>query len=722
MSDSDCVPLHVTLRTPVGTSDDLADKVAARLQKMTGREVTVEQRIDRRLHGAVLSIGGAKEIDIGLEGALKSLDKIMGALRDRIDDGEQPPSGAEVTSAIRGMEIGKGFVVRETNLRKLLSTLESGTVTVHLRVPVDPKVIEALRAKLSMAAGRELKIETKVMPRLDSRAVLLLGDDRKVQLDIPAAWLGELQSKVADVRNELLFAPPEDAGKHMSRMIDQTEAQLRVEEVVEVGSVMSVGDATAIVAGLKSVGSQEVVRFQNEVYGIAFTLSKNNVGCILLGPEERIQEGSPVMRTGRGLHVPVGEALIGRIVNALGQPIDGKGPIQAHAYRLVERKAPGVVRRRPVKEPLHTGIKALDALVPLGRGQRELIIGDRKIGKTTIAIDTIMAQRDSDVICIYVAVGQKASSIARVVQVLQQAGAMDYTIIVAALSNEQASFRYLAPYAGCAIGEEFMEDGKHALIIYDDLSKHAVTYREMSSLLKRPIGREAYPGDIFYIHSRLLERAAKMRDDLGGGSLTAIPIAETLAGDISAFIPTNVISICDGQIFLDGALFNEGFRPAIDAGLSVSRVGGAAQTPAMKKVAGRLRIDMAQYKEMATFVKFGAEVDKATLAQLTRGERGRELLIQDQHKPMSVEEETIILYAVTRGYLDDIALDLVPSFEEEFLTFVKDRYGAIVEQLAETKDLSPALERQIEIAIEAFRKKFVVDHPQTVEEYKSLVL
>lgn len=722
MSDSDRVPLHVTLRTPVGTNDDLAGKVAARLQKMTGREVTVEQRIDRRLHGAVLSIGGAKEIDIGLEGALKSLDKIMGALRDRIDDGEQPPSGAEVTSAIRGMEIGKGFVVRETNLRKLLSTLESDTVTVHLRVPVDSNAIEALRAKLSMAAGRELKIETKVMPRLDSRAVLLLGDDRKVQLDIPAAWLGELQSKVADVRNELLFVPPEDAGKHMSRMIDQTEPQLRVEEVVEVGTVMSVGDATAIVAGLKSVGSQEVVRFQNEVYGIAFTLSKNNVGCILLGPEERIQEGSPVMRTGRGLHVPVGEALIGRIVNALGQPIDGKGPIQAHAYRLVERKAPGVVRRRPVKEPLHTGIKALDALVPLGRGQRELIIGDRKIGKTTIAIDTIMAQRDSDVICIYVAVGQKASSIARVVQVLQQAGAMDYTIVVAALSNEQASFRYLAPYAGCAIGEEFMENGKHALIIYDDLSKHAVTYREMSSLLKRPIGREAYPGDIFYIHSRLLERAAKMRDDLGGGSLTAIPIAETLAGDISAFIPTNVISICDGQIFLDGALFNEGFRPAIDAGLSVSRVGGAAQTPAMKKVAGRLRIDMAQYKEMATFVKFGAEVDKATLAQLTRGERGRELLIQDQHEPMSVEEETIILYAVTRGYLDDVALDLVPSFEEEFLTFVKDRYGAIVEQLADTKDLSPALERQIEIAIEAFRKKFVVDHPQTVEEYKSLVL
>ncbi|RJQ53709.1 MAG: F0F1 ATP synthase subunit alpha [Actinobacteria bacterium] len=504
-------------------------------------------------------------------------------------------------------------------------------------------------------------------------------------------------------------------------MIEETEPQLKVEEIVEIGTVVSVGDGTALVTGLKSVGSQEVVEFQNEVYGIAFTLSRDQVGCILLGPEERIQEGSPVKRTGRGLHVPVGEPLVGRIVNALGQPIDGKGPIAAHAYRLMERKAPGVVRRQPVKEPLQTGIKALDALVPLGRGQRELIIGDRKIGKTTIAIDTILAQKGVGVICVYVSIGQKASSIARVVQVLRQAGAMEYTIVVAALPNEQPSFRYLAPYAGCAIGEEFMEKGKHALIVYDDLSKHAVTYREMSALLKRPIGREAYPGDIFYIHSRLLERAAKLRDDLGGGSLTALPIVETLAGDISAFIPTNVVSICDGQIFLDGGLFNEGFRPAIDAGLSVSRVGGAAQTKAMKKVAGRLRIDMAQYQEMATFVKFGAEVDKATLAQLTRGERGRQLLVQDQHAPMSVEEETIVLYAATKGYLDRVPLDLTAEFEQAFVAHVHERHPSMLEQLQETKELSPALEHQLDTALAAFGEQFATGHPES-EDVTPLVL
>ncbi len=721
MGDSKDHPLHVLLRTPVGMNGALASKVAARLEDVVGRPVTVEERVDRRLHGAVISLGGAHEIEIGLEDALKTLDSSMQELRRRIDSGEPPPSADEVIAAIEGLDVGKGFAVRETNLRKLLMTYEGNSLKVQLQSSVDEQTIQRLQQKLSAAAGRELALEVEIVPRLESRAVLLLGADRRIELDLPSRYLSGLRTKVLEGRDELLMAPPEDIGAHLSRMIEETEPQLEVEEVVEIGTVVSVGDGTAMVTGLSNVGSQEIVQFQNEVYGMAFTLSRNIVGCILLGPEERIQEGSPVLRTGRGLHVPVGELLVGRIVNALGQPIDGKGPIASHAYRLVERKAPGVVRRRPVKEPLHTGIKALDALVPLGRGQRELIIGDRKIGKTTIALDTILAQRDSDVICIYVAIGQKASSIARVVQVLQQADAMEYTIIVAALSNEQPSFRYLAPYAGCAIGEELMEDGKHALIIYDDLSKHAVTYREMSALLKRPIGREAYPGDIFYIHSRLLERAAKMRDDLGGGSLTALPIVETLAGDISAFIPTNVISICDGQIFLDGSQFNEGFRPAIDAGLSVSRVGGAAQTKAMKKVAGRLRIDMAQYQEMATFVKFGAEVDKATLAQLTRGERGRQLLIQDQHKPMSMEEETIILYAVTRGYLDDVALELAGSFEEQFLDFVKERYGLIIEQLAETKDLSPALEKQMAVALESFRRGFLKEHPPA-EEFQSLVL
>ncbi len=720
MSDRGKAAVHVLLRTPVPVDGDLAEKVRLRLGELLRRPVTVEERVDRRLHGAVLSIGGAKEIDIGLEGALKGLEDVLREFRERVEAGEEPPSGDEVRKQISGCDVGAGFAVRDTNLRRLLTEVETDTLTVLVRLPIDAATVENLRAKLSTAAGRELKLETKLMPRLESRAILQLGEDRKIELDMPQQFLGELRGKVLESREELLSEPPEDIGRHLSRMIEETEPQLRVEEIVEIGTVVSVGDGTALVTGLKSVGSQEIVQFQNEVYGMAFTLGRDSVGCILLGPEERIEEGSSVMRTGRGLHMPVGETLLGRIVNALGQPIDGRGPIQTHAYRLMERKAPGVVRRQPVKEPLHTGIKALDALVPLGRGQRELIIGDRKIGKTTIAIDTILAQKGTDVICIYVAIGQKASTIARVVQVLQQAGAMEYTIVVAALPNEQPSFRYLAPYAGCAIGEEFMENGRHALVIYDDLSKHAVTYREMSALLKRPIGREAYPGDIFYIHSRLLERAAKMRDDLGGGSLTALPIVETLAGDISAFIPTNVVSICDGQIFLETALFNEGFRPAINAGLSVSRVGGAAQTQAMKQVAGRLRIDMAQYQEMATFVKFGAEVDEATLSQLTRGERGRELLIQDQHAPMSVEEETLVLYAVTQGYLDDVPLDLVPTFEALFLAHLHDNYATILEQLQETKEISPAFEHQLEAAIGAFRKQFIAEHP-VEEESSSLV-
>lgn len=497
---------------------------------------------------------------------------------------------------------------------------------------------------------------------------------------------------------------PKEISDILKKQIEEFKTAVKA---VEMGMVLQVGDGIARVSGLERVGANEVVSFEGGIYGLAFSLEKDSVGCILLGPEEQIKQGSKVEGTGHLLQIPVGEALIGRIVNAIGQPIDGKGPVKTTGYRPLERKAPGVVQRQPVKEPLQTGIKAIDVLVPIGRGQRELIIGDRKIGKTTIVIDTILNQMDSDVICIYAAIGQKASTVGRIVELLERRGAMKHTIIVAAFSNEQTAFRFLVPYTACAIGEEFMEKGKHALIIYDDLYKHAVAYREMSALLKRPIGREAYPGDIFYVHSRLLERAAKLRDDLGGGSLTALPIVETLGGDVTSYISTNVISITDGQIYLETELFNTGFRPAINVGLSVSRVGGAAQLKAMKKVAGRFRIDLAQYHEMATFVKFGAEVDAATKAQLARGQRGRELLIQPQYSPIPVEEQVVMLYSVVNGYLDDIEVERVADFEAGFLSFLKESdYSSLLEKIRQEKDLKPELEEVLKAALSAFKKTF----------------
>lgn len=497
---------------------------------------------------------------------------------------------------------------------------------------------------------------------------------------------------------------PKEISDILKKQIEEFKTAVKA---VEMGMVLQVGDGIARVSGLERVGANEVVSFEGGIYGLAFSLEKDSVGCILLGPEEQIKQGSKVEGTGHLLQIPVGEALIGRIVNAIGQPIDGKEPVKTTGYRPLERKAPGVVQRQPVKEPLQTGIKAIDVLVPIGRGQRELIIGDRKIGKTTIVIDTILNQMDSDVICIYAAIGQKASTVGRIVELLERRGAMKHTIIVAAFSNEQTAFRFLVPYTACAIGEEFMEKGKHALIIYDDLYKHAVAYREMSALLKRPIGREAYPGDIFYVHSRLLERAAKLRDDLGGGSLTALPIVETLGGDVTSYISTNVISITDGQIYLETELFNTGFRPAINVGLSVSRVGGAAQLKAMKKVAGRFRIDLAQYHEMATFVKFGAEVDAATKAQLARGQRGRELLIQPQYSPIPVEEQVVMLYSVVNGYLDDIEVERVADFEAGFLSFLKESdYSSLLEKIRQEKDLKPELEEKLKAALSAFKKTF----------------
>jgi F-type H+-transporting ATPase subunit alpha len=592
-----------------------------------------------------------------------------------------------------------------SDIVRLLKCLSEPVVILETQIPLDRTVIEELKESLSIAAGRAIEIDMKVVPRLDIGARLILGE-RRIDLDLRRRLREELETQFVAKKIEG-FTTVEETAAHLARIIEKTEPRLRIEELTDIGRVLQLGDGVAIVSGLRGVGSQEVVRFPRGVYGIAFNLLRDTVGCLLLGPEEKIEVGSVVERTGRLLQIPVGETLVGRIVNALGQPIDGKGPIHTLRYRPVERIAPGVVKRHPVIEPLHTGIKIIDALVPLGRGQREMILGDRKIGKTTIAIDTILSQKDADVICIYAAIGQKASSVASVVNTLQQRGAMDYTIVVVAFSNEEPAFRHLVPYTACAMGEEFMEKGGHALVVYDDLSKHAVTYREISALLKRPIGREAYPGDIFYIHSRLLERAARLREDLGGGSLTALPIVETLAGDISAFIPTNVISICDGQIFLDMRLFNEGFRPAMDVGLSVSRVGGMAQTRAMKKVAGRLRIDLAQYHEMAQFVKFGAEVDRVTLDQLTRGERERELLKQDQHAPLSLEQQVVILYAAVNGYLDAVAVEQVKAYEERFFTFLETHYPDVLRSIRELRDLSEETETVLREAILRLTREFL---------------
>jgi len=477
-------------------------------------------------------------------------------------------------------------------------------------------------------------------------------------------------------------------------------------EMKDVGTVIQVGDGIARIHGLEKCMAGELLEFPGEVYGMTLNLEEDNVGCVLLGSDENIKEGDIVKRTERIVEVPVGEALLGRVVNSLGQPIDGKGPINANKYREIERIAPGIIARKSVHEPLQTGIKAIDSMIPIGRGQRELIIGDRQTGKTAIAVDTIINQKDTDVICIYVAIGQKKSTVAQIQDMLERNGAMDYTIIVSATASELAPLQYIAPYAGCSMGEEFMEEGKHVLVIYDDLSKHAVAYRAMSLLLRRPPGREAYPGDVFYLHSRLLERAAKLSDERGGGSLTALPIIETQAGDVSAYIPTNVISITDGQIFLESELFHSGVRPAVNAGLSVSRVGGSAQIKAMKKVAGQLRLELAQYRELAAFAQFGSELDKETQDRLSQGERIVEVLKQPQYRPVPVENQVMMIYAVTNKYLSEIETNEVGKFEEEFLKFVNTQYAEIGKGIRETGKLEGKAEEKLKTALEEFIKQF----------------
>ena len=497
---------------------------------------------------------------------------------------------------------------------------------------------------------------------------------------------------------------PEEITAIIKEQIKNYQVELNVDDI---GTVIEVGDGIARIHGLEKAMAGELLEFDNGVYGMVLNLEKDNVGGVILGGETLIKEGDTVKRTVRIMQVPVGENMVGRVVNALGQPVDGKGPISTTETRPVEYPAPGIAARQSVNEPLQTGIKAIDSLVPIGRGQRELIIGDRGTGKTAIAIDTIINQKGQGVICVYVAIGQKASTVARVVKTLEDAGAMDYTVVVVATASDSAPLQYLAPYAGVSIAEYFMYKGQHALCVYDDLSKHAMAYRAMSLLLRRPPGREAYPGDVFFLHSRLLERAAKLSKELGSGSITALPIIETLAGDVSAYIPTNVISITDGQIVLESEYFYAGIRPAINVGLSVSRVGGSAQIKAMKQVAGRMRLDLAQYRELAAFAQFGSDLDAATKAQLDRGARMVETLKQPQYSPMAVEDQVVIIYVSTNGHLDDVPSNHVVKFESDFLKFMRSNYAEVSKAIREKKAIDNEIETSLQKAIKEFKGTFV---------------
>ena len=496
---------------------------------------------------------------------------------------------------------------------------------------------------------------------------------------------------------------PEEISSVIKEQIKRYASEL---EVSDVGTVIQVADGIARVHGLENAMQGELLEFPGEVYGMVLNLEEDNVGVVLLGSQRNISEGDTVKTTGRVVEVPVGDCMLGRVVNALGQPIDGKGPIQTDRYRKIERVASGVITRKSVDTPLQTGIKAIDSMVPIGRGQRELIIGDRQTGKTAIAIDTIINQKGQGVKCIYVAIGQKASTVATIVKTLEDAGALAYTTVVAATASELAPLQYIAPYSGCAIGEEWMENGEDVLVVYDDLTKHAAAYRTLSLLLKRPPGRETYPGDVFYLHSRLLERAARMSDEYGGGSLTALPIIETQAGDVSAYIPTNVISITDGQIYLETEMFNSGFRPAVNAGLSVSRVGGAAQIKAMKKIAAPIRVELAQYRELASFAQFGSELDADTREKLAQGERIKEVLKQPQYNPMPVQYQVIIIYAVTKKYLLDVPTEDITRFETEFFEFLDTKFPEVPSAIAAEQVISEETEQKLVKALEEFKKTF----------------
>jgi F-type H+-transporting ATPase subunit alpha len=496
---------------------------------------------------------------------------------------------------------------------------------------------------------------------------------------------------------------PEEVSSILQKEIEKHQTKLAMESV---GSILQVGDGIARIWGLEDAMMSELLQFPGDIIGIVLNLEEDSVSAAIFGPDTGIKEGDTVRRTGAVARVPVGDALVGRVVSPLGQPLDGKGPIVTEEYRPIECNAPNVVSRQPVKEPVQTGLKSIDSMIPIGRGQRELIIGDRQVGKTAIAIDTIINQRDSDIYCFYVAIGQKASTVAKVVKILEDFGAMEYTTVVVASATDPAPMQFIAPYAGCAMGEYLRDNGKHALCVYDDLTKHAQAYRQLSLLVRRPPGREAYPGDVFYLHSRLLERAAKLNDKLGGGSLTALPIIETQAGDVSAYIPTNVISITDGQIYLEPDLFYAGFRPAINVGISVSRVGGNAQTKAMKKVAGSLRLDLAQYRALAAFAQFGSDLDEATIRQLTRGKAMEEILKQNQYEPMPLEKQVMIIWAAIKGYLDNIPVSDIKQFETEFHAYMEKNYPDIGYDIKNKKDLDEATANKLKTAVEKFKAEF----------------
>jgi len=589
-----------------------------------------------------------------------------------------------------------------TSLRRLLAGFDGPRMTLYVRTHLDDDIVRAIRERVCESAGREIALDVRVSPTMDAGAVLAVDDVGRVVLDPRTMWLADVSRAMRDQFEAGELAQPTDAFQYLRTLLAENPPAAVVEPLMDTGSVMRIGDGIALVTGLRDVGSQEIVEFEGGGLGLAFSLKEQSVGVVLFGGESRVREGGEVRRTGHLLRIPAGESVLGRVVNAVGQPLDGRGPVVPSAWMPVERPAPGIIDRRPVDEPLHTGMKVIDALVPIGRGQRELIIGDRKVGKTTLAVDAILAQKGTGVACIYCAIGQKASTVRQVVATLEANGALEYTVVVVALPGDMPALRYVAPYAACALGEYFMDHGGDALVVYDDLTKHAVTYREMSALLDRPVGREAYPGDVFYVHSRLLERSARLNEERGSGSLTALPIVETLAGDISGFIPTNVISICDGQIVLDTAAFNENRRPAMDPGLSVSRVGGTAQARVMKQVAGRLRIDLAQYNEMARFVKFGAEVDESTQLQLTRGERARTLLGQDQHSPMPIENEVLVLYAVVHGYFDGVSVERTPEVEESLLKWMSARHSEVMRPLQGDCTMCEEDERALRAALDEF--------------------
>jgi F-type H+-transporting ATPase subunit alpha len=569
--------------------------------------------------------------------------------------------------------------------------------TVIVPAPLGQDELNQLVGKLTEMMGQTPPIRMQVNPNLLAGLILRAGD---------TALDGTLNRQLKELQQSLTARTAEqDRAKAMNAESLLTELREAIEsyqpqpQMEDVGVVKYSGDGVARISGLSHARMSELVEFENGILGMVLNLEDDEVGVIILGHDEEISAGSSVRLVGRIIDIPVGEGMLGRVINAVGDPIDGRGPVQATNRRPIESIAPGIAEREPVNTPLQTGIKSIDSIIPIGRGQRELIIGDRQTGKTALAIDTIINQKDSGVICIYVAIGQKNSTVAQVVDTLRDKGAMDYTVVVAATASDPVTMQYIAPYSGCAVGEEFMAQGKDVLIIYDDLSKHAVAYRTMSLLLRRPPGREAYPGDIFYLHSRLLERSAKFSSALGGGSMTALPIVETLAGDISAYIPTNIISITDGQIFLETDLFFAGIRPAINVGLSVSRVGGAAQIPAMKKLAGPLKLQLAQYRDLASFAKFGAELDKASTAQLAKGERIVALLKQPRFSPLSVEEQVFLIYTMINGGFDDVPVEEIPAYEGKFLKYIKEHNGQILQTIREQKKLDDKLESAMKQAM-----------------------